>query len=86
MAMQKPVVATTVANEGIGALPDEHLILADGPAAMATAILALFADPDRSARMGAAARSFVQATWTWEAHFLRLEAEMFAALDERNAR
>jgi len=32
--------------------------------------------------MGAAARSFVEQTWTWEAHFLRLEAEMFDALDE----
>jgi glycosyltransferase involved in cell wall biosynthesis len=86
MAMQKPIVATTVANEGIGAIPDEHLVVADDPADMAAAILDLFADPDRAARMGAAARSFVQATWTWEAHFLRLEAEMFAALDERNAR
>jgi glycosyltransferase involved in cell wall biosynthesis len=86
MAMQKPIVATTVANEGIGGTPDEHLVLADEPVAMATAILDLFANPERAARIGAAARAFVQATWTWEAHFLRLEAEMFAALDERNAR
>ena len=41
------------------------------------AILDLFAE----ARMGAAARSFVEQTWAWEAHFLRLEAEMFGALD-----
>ncbi len=85
MAMQKPIVATTVANEGIGALPDDHLILADDPADMAAAVLDLFAEPDRAARMGAAARSFVQETWTWEAHFLRLEAEMFTALDEKSA-
>ena len=73
MAMQKPVVATTVANEGIGATHGEHLVLADDPAAMAIAILDLFADPDRAARMGAAARSFVEKAWTWEVHFLRLE-------------
>jgi glycosyltransferase involved in cell wall biosynthesis len=85
MAMQKPVVATTVANEGIGATHGEHLVLADDPAAMAIAILDLFADPDRAARMGAAARSFVEKAWTWEVHFLRLEAEMFNALDEREA-
>ncbi len=45
------------------------------------AILDLFADPAWAARMGAAARSFVEQTWTWETHFLRLEAEMFGALD-----
>jgi glycosyltransferase involved in cell wall biosynthesis len=84
MAMQKPIVATTVANEGIGATPDEHLILADEPSSMATAILDLFSDPDRAARMAAAARSFVQENWTWEAHFLRLEAEMIAVLDQTN--
>ena len=75
-----------MANEGIGAIPDEHLVLADDPADMATAILDLFADPDRAARMGAAARCFVQAAWTWETHFLRLEAEMFAAVDEGKPR
>jgi len=80
-AMQKPIVATSVANDGIGATPDEHLILADEPADMAAAILDLFADPARAARMGAAARSFVEQTCTWEAYFLRLEAEMFVALD-----
>jgi hypothetical protein len=74
-----------VANEGIGATPGEHLLLADDPAGMATTILGLFADPDRAARMGTAARSFVEKAWTWEAHFLRLEAEMFNALDEREA-
>ncbi|MEN8198080.1 MAG: enoyl-CoA hydratase-related protein, partial [Pseudomonadota bacterium] len=29
--------------------------------------------------MGAAARSFVEAAWTWEAHFPRIAAEKFAA-------
>ena len=82
MAMQKPIVATSVANEGIGATPDEHLVLADDPAPMASAILDLFADTNRGVRMGAAARAFVQENWTWEAHFLRLEEEMAAAMDE----
>jgi len=82
MAMGKPIVATTVANEGIGAEPDAHVILADEPEAMAKEILELFADPDRAATIGAAARKFVEKNWTWEAHFLRLEAEMLDAIDE----
>lgn len=81
MAMAKPVVATTVANEGIGATPDEHLVLADTPDEMASAILALFADSSRATALGVAARSFVQQNWTWEAHFLRLEAEMISMID-----
>lgn len=81
MAMAKPVVATTVANEGIGATPDDHLVLADAPEEMASAILSLFADPARGRALGLAARAFVEQNWTWEAHFLRLETEMLAAMD-----
>ncbi len=82
MAMGKPIVATTVANEGIGAEPGNHVVLADDPEDMATEILNLFAEPDRAATIGAAARKFVEQNWTWEAHFLRLEAEMLEAIDE----
>jgi glycosyltransferase involved in cell wall biosynthesis len=82
MAMGKPVVATTVANEGIGAMPGEHLVLADEPGTMADAILALFADPSARIRLGVAARRFVEEGWSWEAQYLRLEAEMVRAVDE----
>jgi glycosyltransferase involved in cell wall biosynthesis len=81
MAMAKPIVATTVANEGIAAIPGEQLVLADTPSDMAEAILTLFRDPSRARAMGESARAFVEQNWTWEAHFLRLEAEMLAALD-----
>ena len=81
MAMAKPVVATSVANEGIGAPPGEALVIADGAQAFGDAVLALLDDPARRAALGAAARRHIEAHWTWEAHFLKLEAEMFAALD-----
>jgi glycosyltransferase involved in cell wall biosynthesis len=86
MAMEKPVVATTVANEGIGAVSGEHLILADRPADMAAEILTLFQDTERAAAIGRAARRFVERHWTWEAHFLRLEAEMMRAVDAMTPR
>ena len=82
MAMAKPVVATTVANEGIGAAPDAEIAIADGEKDFAAAILALFADPGRAARMGRAARAFVEAGWTWESHYLDLEAEMLHSLGD----
>ncbi|MBT5051440.1 MAG: glycosyltransferase [Rhodospirillaceae bacterium] len=86
MAMAKPIVATRVANEGIGAAPGEHLVLADAPDEMAAAILSLFSDPARATAMGAAARAFVEKSWSWEAHFLNLEAHMVAAMEAEAAK
>ncbi len=82
MAMGKPIVATSVANEGIGAEPGVHLEVADSPDEMAAKILKLFHDPDRAVSIGTAAREFVVENWTWEAHFLRLESEMYSLIDE----
>jgi glycosyltransferase involved in cell wall biosynthesis len=81
LAMGRPVVATSAANEGLGATPGRHLVLADDTAAFAAAILALLAEPARAAALGAAGRRLVVEEWTWEAHFLRLEAAFLAALD-----
>ena len=69
MASELPVVATRVANEGIGATPESHLLLRDEPRAFADAVIALLRDRGARERLGRAARSFVEANWTWEAHF-----------------
>jgi glycosyltransferase involved in cell wall biosynthesis len=81
LAMGKAMVATTAANEGIGAVPDRDLLIADAPAAFARALLDLLATPARAAALGTAARAFVESGWTWEAHFLRLERDFLEALD-----
>jgi glycosyltransferase involved in cell wall biosynthesis len=83
LAMAKPTVATTVANEGIRATPGEHLIIADAPEEFARQTVALLRDEARAARIGLAGRRYVQENWTWEAHWLRLEANMLAALKEK---
>lgn len=80
MAMAKPVVATPEANEGIGATPGMHFVTAGTAGAFAEAVLALLADPERAAALGRAARAFVEAHWSWEAHFLKLEEEMLRAV------
>jgi glycosyltransferase involved in cell wall biosynthesis len=85
MAMGKPVVATTAANEGIGAVPGRDLVVADTAEAFADAVTGLLADPARAAALGEAGRAFVTASWTWEAHFYNLEAAFLAAMQEAAA-
>lgn len=73
MSMALPVVATPLANEGIGATPGEHLILADTPEDFAAHIVRLFRDETLRQRIGTAARAFIQRHWSWEAHYAPLE-------------
>lgn len=74
MACELPVVATSVANEGIGGVPGEHIVIADDATAIAEAVTGLLRDPERARKIGRAAREFVESHWTWEANFERLEA------------
>lgn len=80
MASNKAIVATSVANEGILA-PSDTLLIADDAGAFAQAVIELLADPDRAIALGNRARSYVVEHWSWEAHFLKLEAEFLKALD-----
>jgi sugar transferase (PEP-CTERM/EpsH1 system associated) len=76
MSMGVPMVVTAVANEGIGAEPGRHLLVADTPEEFAAAAVALLRDPERRTAMGAHARAFIVEQWSWEKHFDDLEREM----------
>ncbi len=76
MASELPLVATTVANEGIGAAPDREILLRDDPHGFADAVVGLLRDQEARRRIGQAAREFTEKNWTWEAHFERMEAIM----------
>ena len=73
MAMARPVVATSPAFEGIDAVPDEQLVVADRPADIVARIGELLADPARSAAMGAAARRRVVERYDWDANLAMLD-------------
>ncbi|WP_197536258.1 glycosyltransferase [Blastococcus saxobsidens] len=81
LACAKPVVATTVANEGIGA-PADCVAVTDDPAEFAQQTIRLLEDRAAQVRLGTAARSFVEEHWSWEGHFLRLERDFILALEE----
>jgi glycosyltransferase involved in cell wall biosynthesis len=78
MACELGVVATTAANEGIGATPDAHLLVRDDAAGFADAVASLLEDAERRRALARAARGFVESHWTWEAHFEKLEGELLA--------
>ncbi len=76
MAAGRPVVASRAG--GIPELVQDGrtglLVEPDDPEALAAALLALLADPERCRVMGAAARNEVAARWTWQLAAQRLRA------------
>jgi len=79
MACELPVVATPVANEGIGADPGANIVLCDDERSIADAIIRLLRDESERERVGHAARAFVEANWTWDANFERMEKWLIEA-------
>jgi glycosyltransferase involved in cell wall biosynthesis len=79
MACELPVVATRVANEGIGATPDAELLLSNDEQSIAESVIRLLRSEHERETIGRAARSFVEANWTWDANFERLEAWLIEA-------
>jgi glycosyltransferase involved in cell wall biosynthesis len=74
MAMARPIVATSLAVDGLGVSPGIHLEVADQLEPMTTAIVRLLDDPARRASIGSAAREFVRQSYSWEACAERYEA------------
>jgi glycosyltransferase involved in cell wall biosynthesis len=65
LAMQKPVVSTTVGAEGLALTPGEEFIAADDPDCFAREVVALIKDPIRRRVLGRAGRSLVETRYSW---------------------
>lgn len=61
MAMGCPIVSTSIGVEGLPVIDDEHYIGADTAEDMATAVVALLRDRNRSRQLSLRARQFVEA-------------------------
>lgn len=77
MASRRAVVATSVANEGIGGCPDRHLLIADTARDFASRTLELLDDEQRRRALEEEAFIFVKEKWSWESHFLALEGVFY---------
>jgi glycosyltransferase involved in cell wall biosynthesis len=65
LALAKPVVTTSAANEGIGALSGQDLIVADEPDEFAKWVVDLLRDPALRARLGQSGRRLVKERFSW---------------------
>ncbi|MGE0553651.1 MAG: glycosyltransferase family 4 protein [Gemmatimonadales bacterium] len=65
LAMERPVVATRVAVEGLAIVEGEHFIQAESPSEFAAAIDLLASDPERRRALGLAGRTLVEERYAW---------------------
>jgi glycosyltransferase involved in cell wall biosynthesis len=69
-----PLVATTMAVEGVGIEPGRHALLADDADGFAAAVGRLFDEPALGRRLALAGRELVERNFGWEAIGRRLRA------------
>lgn len=81
MSMRLPMVVTSVANEGVGAVHGEEVLVADDPASFAAAVVRLLQDPGLRFSLADRARRVIEERWSWEAHFSELERAMLALVE-----
>jgi glycosyltransferase involved in cell wall biosynthesis len=65
LAMQKPVVSTSVGAEGLALTPGQEFIAADDPDTFAGEVIALIKDPIRRRSLGRAGRALVETQYSW---------------------
>ncbi len=76
LAAGRPLVATSVAAEGIEIEHGVHALIADGPDAFAGAVVRLLEDRDLAERLAAAGRALVAETLSWNHAVDVLDAQL----------
>jgi sugar transferase (PEP-CTERM/EpsH1 system associated) len=72
MSVGAPVVATSIANRGVGGAPGRDLLVADTAPEFASAVTRLLDDPQARACLGQTGRQFVEQHFQWEQHAQQL--------------
>jgi glycosyltransferase involved in cell wall biosynthesis len=78
MAMENPIVSTTIGAEGLPVTNGEEIVLADTPETFAAAVVSLLQNQNLAAEIGARAAAKVRAEFGWKS-----VADDFAAICER---
>jgi glycosyltransferase involved in cell wall biosynthesis len=85
MAMSKAIVSTTLGAEGIDAVPERDILIADEPAAFADAVTRLLTEPGLATRIGNSARELSEARYAWSSAARTLEGFFRKTLQDRAA-
>ena len=78
MAAGRPVVTTSLVNQGLGAQPGRDLLIVDDAGTIANQIVALLRDAGMRERIGQAGRQFVRSRFSWD-----VVAQRVRAIDEQ---
>lgn len=81
LGLGKPLVSTTVGAEGIDAVPDRDLIIADRAQEFADEVVSLLIQPERRKALGDAGRRLVQSQYNWDRIVKDLESIYEQCLD-----
>lgn len=72
MALGTPVVTTSIGLEGIEAVPEKHILVADKPNEFAQQVIRLTKNNELRIKISTEARKLVEEKYTWEKTFLPL--------------
>ncbi|MHC4066101.1 MAG: TIGR03087 family PEP-CTERM/XrtA system glycosyltransferase [Planctomycetota bacterium] len=73
MAAGRAVVLSSAAARGIGGQNNRHYLIAESPEGAASAVVALFQNPERASAIGRSARTFVERHFNWDREMAKLE-------------
>jgi len=85
LAMGRPIVATTMALEGIPVVPERDVLVADAPEAFVIQIRRIVEDPALGRRIAANGRTFVERHFSWPVIGAAMQAAFRAATGTRTA-
>ena len=85
MSMGKAIVSTTLGAEGIEAVPQRDILIADDPESFAASVLRLLDDPGLAARLGSSARRVAVERYAWSTAAAKLEQFYRELLADRRA-
>ena len=73
MALGLPVVSTSMGSFGLPLVDGQHLLIRDDPEKFAKAIIEILSDPDLAQRLKTEGRRLVEARFSWNQQFAKLE-------------
>jgi glycosyltransferase involved in cell wall biosynthesis len=76
MAMRRPVVATSISLDGLYAVPEEHVLVANSPDELARQSLRLIRDDKLVADLCDSAQAWVEKNFSWSRSADCLEIEL----------